>query len=172
MTTKTATNRIRKVRALLAKTTANGCEFAEAASALGLASIIITKHGLNPADFIWPEPPAGWRWEGVRGHGGTVVEAPAEKPKRTRTTKTKAEAKPRRERKPKAPAEPMPKRPTRYDRVAEMLQRAEGVTIAQMMAEFGILPHTARAMISIGKRRAGLTVAYDKAAKTYRATAA
>ena len=53
-----------------------------------------------------------------------------------------------------------------------MLQRAEGVTIAQMMAEFGILPHTARAMVSIVKRRAGLTVAYDKAAKVYRATAA
>src|SRR5690606_6221249 len=114
MTTKTATNHIRKVRALLAKTTANGCEPAEAASALSLASTIITKHGLNPADFIWPEPPAGWRWEGVRGHGGTVVEAPAEKPKRQ--PKAKAEPKPRRERKPKAPAEPKPKRPTRYDR--------------------------------------------------------
>ncbi|RIK86604.1 MAG: hypothetical protein DCC69_06580 [Hyphomicrobiales bacterium] len=168
MIAKTATNHIRKVRALLAKTTTNGCERAEAASALSLASTIITKHGLNPADFIWPEPPAGWRWEGVRGHGGTVVEAPAEKPKRTRAAKAKA----KQARKPKAPAEPKPKRPTRYDRVAEMLQRPEGVTIAQMTAEFGILAHTARAMISIGKRRAGLTVAYDKESKVYRATAA
>lgn len=170
MTTTTATNRIHKVRALLAKTTANGCTPGEAASALSLASTIVFKHGLNPADFIWPEPPAGWRWEGVRGHGGTVVEAPAEKPKRRRTMKAKADAKPAR--KPKVPAEPKPKRPTRYDRVAEMLQRPDGVTIAQMMAEFGVLAHTARAMISIGKRRAGLTVAYDKSAKVYRATAA
>lgn len=165
----TATNHIRKVRALLAKTIANSSEPAEAASALSLASAIIMKDGLNPADFVWPEPPVGWRWEGVRGHGGTVVETPAEKPKRTRAAKAKAEEKPAR--KPKAPAEPKPKRPTRYDRVAEMLQRPEGVTIAQMMAEFGILPHTARAMISIGKRRAGLTVDYEKATKVYRATA-
>src|SRR5690606_16782061 len=77
MTTTTATNRIHKVRALLTKTTANGCTPGQAASALSLASTIVFKHGLNPADFIWPEPPAGWRWEGVRGHGGTVVEAPA-----------------------------------------------------------------------------------------------
>jgi len=170
MTTKTATNHVRKVRALLAKTTANGCTPGEAASALSLASTIVSKHGLNPADFTWPEPPAGWRWEGEPGHGGSMVEAPAEMPKRTRAATAKAEAKPAR--KPKVPAEPKPKRPTRYDRVAEMLQRPEGVTIAQMMAEFGILPHTARAMISIGKRRAGLAVAYDKGSKVYRGTTA
>ena len=141
MTTTTATNRIHKVRALLAKTTANGCTPGEAASALSLASTMITKHGLNPADFIWPDPPAGWRWGGVRGHGGTVVEAPAEKPKRKQ--KAKAEPSPERE----------PARITNGERLASLAARPDGFTIDDITAMLGILPHTARALISIELRK-------------------
>lgn len=169
MTAKTATNHIRKVRALLAKTTANGCEPAEAASALSLASTIITKHGLNPADFLWPEPPAGWRWDGIRGHGGTVVEAPAEKSKRTRAAKAKAE--PRCERKPKAPAESKAKGPTRKEQIIEMLRSPDGTTIDAIVARFGVQRHSARAAISVFGREIG-GVSYDREAKIYRATAA
>jgi len=158
-------NDYRKVRALLAKTVAAGCTEGEAVSSLETALKLIAKYDLDQSRLAITVP-EGWAIK-----DGKVVKAEPT-PKAERPKRTNAEAKPRRERKPKAPAEPKPKRPTRYDRVAEMLQRAEGVTIAQMMAEFGILPHTARAMISIGKRRAGLTVAYDKAAKVYRATAA
>lgn len=149
----TTTNHVHKVRALLAKITANGCTPGEAASALSLASTIITKHGLNPADFIWPEPPAGWRWEGVRGHGGAVVQAPAEKPKRSRTTTAKDEAKPLRERKPEIPAEPKAPRKTNGERLAEMAARPEGFTIEEVIETFGILPHTVRALISIELRK-------------------
>ena len=62
--------------------------------------------------------------------------------------------------------------PARREGVSETLQSREGITVAQMMAEFGILPHIARAMISIGKGRAGLAVAYDKESKVYRGTTA
>ena len=62
--------------------------------------------------------------------------------------------------------------PARREGASDTLQSREGITVAQMMAEFGMLPRTARAMISIGKRRAGLAVAFDKATKVYRATSA
>lgn len=165
--TKTA-NHTRKVRALLAKTTANGCEPAEAASALTMASTIVAKHSLSPTDFIWPEPPTGWRWEGVRGHGGTVVEMPAEKPKRTKAKADAAPA-PKVKRQPKAePAEPKKPRVTKKARIIEMLRRPGGVTIEAIMAEFGMLAHSARAAVSVYGREIGGTT-YDKATKVYRA---
>lgn len=156
MTTKTARNHIHKIRALLAKTTANGCTPGEAASALSLASTMITKHGLNPADFIWPDPPAGWRWGGVRGHGGTVVEAPAEKPKRKQ--KAKAEPSPERE----------PARITNGERLASLAARPDGFTIDDITAMLGILPHTARALISVElRKRRGLKVEIDRETRRY-----
>lgn len=62
--------------------------------------------------------------------------------------------------------------PARREGASDTLQSRKGITVAQMMAEFGILPHTARAMISIGKRRAGLTVELDRETKVYRARTA
>lgn len=160
MTTKTATSHIRRVRALLTKTTANGCTPGEASSALSLASTIITKHGLNPADFIWPEPPAGWRWEGVQGHGGIVVETPAVKPKRARARNTEA-----------SPAAQRAKGPSRKEQIVAMLRQPGGTTIDALVARFGVQRHSARASISVFGREIG-GVSYDKETKVYRAAAA
>lgn len=143
--TTTATNHVRRINALLKKTTFNGCEPAEAASALGLASSIVTKHGLNPADFEWPEPPAGWRWEGTRGHGGAVVEV-ADEPAKPHAAKAKK-----------------PKRKTVGERLAEMAARPEGFTLEEMMETFGILEHSARALVSTElRKRRGINIVSRK----------
>lgn len=145
--TKAPTNHARRINALLKKTTFNGCE---PASALGLASTIVTKHGLNSVDFAWPEPPAGWRWEGTRGHGGTVVEVAAE-PAKPRAVKAK---------KPAAPKAP---RVTAGQRLAEMAARPEGFTIEEMMETFGILEHSARALVSTElRKRRGINIVSSK----------
>ena len=142
-------NLYRKVRALVMKTVANGCTVGEAINAANLASRIITDRKLDPARINWPAPPAGYGWGGEPGRGGKMVEAPAEKQKRTRTTKP--EAKPAR--KPKAPAEPKAPCKTNGERLAEMAARPEGFTLAEVIETFGILPHTARALISIELRK-------------------
>lgn len=158
--TKAPTNHTRRINALLKKTTFNGGTPGEAASALSLASTIVSKHGLNPADFVWPEPPAGWRWEGVRGDSGTVVAAPAQKPKR----------------KPKAKVEPSPERKpariTNGERLAALAARPGGFTIEDITTMLGILPHTARALISVElRKRRGLKVEIDRETKRYRTLA-
>lgn len=158
--TKALANHTRRINALLKKNTFNGCTPGESASALSLASTIITKHGLNPADFTWPEPPAGWRWEGVRGHGGSVVEAPAVRPKRTRARNTEAN-----------PAEPKAKGPSRKEQIVAMLRQPGGTTIDAIVARFGVQRHSARASISVFGREIG-GVSYDKATGVYRAVAA
>ncbi|SMH43421.1 DUF3489 domain-containing protein [Mesorhizobium australicum] len=149
-------NLYRKVRALVAKTVTNGCEPAEAISAANLASKLIAEHQLDAAKIDWPAAPEGYRWEGTPGVGGELVaEAPVpEKPKRTRTPK----------------AEPKPKRPTRKERVAEMLRSQDGTTIEAIMSEFGVLAHSARAMVSVYGREIG-GVTYDRENKVYRARA-
>lgn len=151
--TKTA-NHARKVRALLVKTTANGCEPAEAVSALMTASAIVAKHGLNTNDFIWPEPPTGYRWEGKRGHGGTVVEVPAPRPKRTNAKS----------------AEPKQPRRTKKEIIVAMLRQPGGTTIDAITALFGTKPHSARAAISVYGREIG-GVIYDPTTKAYCAKA-
>ena len=71
------------------------------------------------------------------------------------TTKTaKAKAKPAGQPKPK-----------RADQLAEMLRRPEGVTIAQVQEAFGILPHSARAQISMLGKKLGTKVESERAAK-------
>lgn len=54
-----------------------------------------------------------------------------------------------------AAKKPKAKRRPQGDRVIEMLRRPTGVTIAQLMAEFGILKHSARALISVNGRKVG-----------------
>lgn len=139
-------NDYRKVRALLAKTVAAGCTEGEAVSSLETALKLIDKYGLDRSrlEITVPE---GWAIK-----DGRVEPAPkAEKPKRTRAAKAKAEAKPAR--KPKVPAEPKPPRVTNGERLAEMAARPEGFTIEEVMATFRVLEHTARAMVSIELRK-------------------
>lgn len=162
--TKTPTNHARRIQALLKKTTFNGCTPGEAASALGLASTLVAKHKLSPAEFEWPAAPEGYAWNGTPGAGGEVVahEPVAEEPV------AEERAKPKRVRKPKS--EPKPKRPTRKDRVIELLRSKDGTTIQALMTEFGILAHSARALVSIFGREAG-GVDYNRETKVYRAKA-
>ena len=110
----------RKVRALLAKTVANGCTADEAASALQMAKDIVAKHDLDPAKFEWPPAPVAT-----------------------------AEARPKRQRKA---SDDKPKKVKRPDRLMELIGRDIGVSIPELMGEFDILPHTARAYISVVTR--------------------
>ena len=56
----------------------------------------------------------------------------------------------------------------RYARTIVLLQRKNGATLDQLVAEFGVLRHTARAMITIATQRAGVTVIRDKETGRYR----
>lgn len=60
----------------------------------------------------------------------------------------------------KAPrvTQPPTRRPSKGDRLVQMLKRANGATIGELVVAFGTLPHSLRAAISIEKRRRGLTV--------------
>ncbi|MBN9037890.1 MAG: DUF3489 domain-containing protein [Rhizobiales bacterium] len=169
-----SSNTYRRVRALVMKTTFNGCTVGEAVSAANLASKIIAGHGLDPVRIDWPAAPTGYEWDGVPGRGGKMMERPttAEKPSKAKRQR-KAEAAPKlaKESKTKKPAESKMKGPTRKEAITKMLRRPAGVTIADITEQFGVLPHTARAMVSVYGREIG-GVAYDRATKTYRATAA
>jgi len=57
--------------------------------------------------------------------------------------------KPKRTRKAKADK---PTKVKRGDRLMELLQRDIGVSIAEVMGEFNVLPHTARAYLSVVPR--------------------
>ncbi|CAM5377994.1 hypothetical protein ATER59S_01686 [Aquamicrobium terrae] len=81
-----------------------------------------------------------------------------------------APTKPKRERKAKAEAPATtakPKRPTVGERLETMLRRPTGATLAEVMGEFGILAHSARAVISVQKRRRGLDVHFDRKTGRY-----
>ena len=119
----TTSNITRKVKALLAKTVANGCTDDGATSALQIAKDIVAKHDLDPAKFEWPPAPVAT-----------------------------AETKPKHQ--PKASGD-KPKKVKRPDRLMELISRDIGVSIPELMGEFGILPHTARAYISVVTRARG-----------------
>lgn len=53
---------------------------------------------------------------------------------------------------------PKPKREMNADTIIRMLTRDGGASIAELIAEMGIQPHTIRALISTTKRARGLTV--------------
>jgi len=68
-----------------------------------------------------------------------------------KTTKTaKAKTKPA--------GQPKPKKPTRHEQLEALLRRPEGVTIAQVQEAFGILPHSARAQISVLGKKLGTKI--------------
>ena len=94
-------------------------------------------------------------------------------PKKASRTKEPAKdgAATKRTGKPKAPAEPQAKGPTKKEQIIEMLRSPDGTTIDAIVARFGVQRHSARAAVSVFGREVG-GVSYDKASKTYRATAA
>lgn len=72
----------------------------------------------------------------------------------------------------KAKAKPAAKKPgqpgtLKKDRLIEMLRRPEGATIEEITEAFGILPHSARAMISVTAKRLGVEATRDDR-KAYR----
>jgi hypothetical protein len=135
-----------KVRALLAKTIKSGATPGEQSAAVAKARELVNKHGLNVATFTWPRESA---------------KAP------TRAVKTATAG--RAPRRPVKPATKPAKGPTRGDQVVEQLRRRNGATIAEMVTQFGLLPHSLRAIISVESRRRGLKV--ELVGGRYRATA-
>jgi hypothetical protein len=67
----------------------------------------------------------------------------------------------------KAKAKPagQPKKPTRHEQLEALLRRPEGATIAQVQEVFGILPHSARAQISMLGKKLGTKIESERAAK-------
>jgi hypothetical protein len=66
-------------------------------------------------------------------------------------------------RKPKVKRVKKPDQPRtlKKDRLVEMLRRPEGATIEEITEAFGILPHSARAMISVTAKRLGVEATRD-----------
>ena len=88
-------------------------------------------------------------------------------PKRTR----KADATTKSARKPKdtKPSERKQPRITNGERLAELAAREDGFTLADVTEMLGILPHTARALVSTElRKKRGLNVVVDKETKRYR----
>ncbi len=80
------------------------------------------------------------------------------------TTKTAKAAKTAKAKTPKAKPAGQPK-PKRADQLTAMLRRPEGATIAQVQEAFGILPHSARAQISMLGKKLGTKIDASRAAK-------
>ena len=80
------------------------------------------------------------------------------------STKTKTTTKTAKAKTPKAKPAGQPK-PKRADQLTAMLRRPEGVTIAQVQEAFGILPHSARAQISMLGKKLGTKVDASRAEK-------
>lgn len=163
-------NLYRKARALVMKTVSAGCTSHEHVVATNLAVSIIAKHGLDASRIEWPAPPAGFAWSGEPGRS-EIVEKPVE-PKTKPARKGKAspaDAKPtRRPRRPTDDNTPKPKRQTVGERLVDMLRRRGGVTIEEIMEAFGILAHSARAIISIeARKKRGLDVKLDRETGRY-----
>lgn len=119
-------NLYRKVRSLLSKTVANGCTPGEALSAYEAAERIAKEYGLDRRRIDWPQRPSP--------AAVAMEEAAAAMAEKA----------------PKA------KRVKRGDRIIEMMRRPEGVSLAELVAEFETKPHTCRAQISVETRKRGL----------------
>jgi hypothetical protein len=141
MTNKIPSHITRKVIALLAKTTqASGCTAGEKLSAYQLAMDTCAKHHVDRSSFEgWPNHDRVEQWKAMVGDGnGAATEEPM------------------------LPAEPMEsekprkrKQGGRADKLMELLSRDIGVSLAELMGEFGILKHTARAYLSTIPRDRG-----------------
>ena len=80
------------------------------------------------------------------------------------STKTKSTTKSAKAKTPKTKPAGQPK-PKRADQLLEMLRRPEGATIAQVQEAFRILPHSARAQISMLGKKLGTKVESARAEK-------
>jgi hypothetical protein len=134
MTNKIPSHITRKVTALLAKTTeASGCSAGEKLSAYQLAADTCAKHHVDRSRFEgWPDHVRVDQWKAMVSDGNRAATE-----------------------EPVPPAEPMEaqkprkrKQGGRADKVMELLSRDIGVSLAELMGEFGILKHTARAYLS------------------------
>lgn len=117
-----------KVAALLRKTVASGATPGEQDAAVTKARDLVQKHGLNAADYKWPNKPTR------KASVAPKVATPGKGATR--------------------PAKP----PTRGDEVVDLLRRKNGATIQEMVQRFGIQPHSIRAIISVESRKRGLKV--------------
>jgi hypothetical protein len=130
-------NTRRKIRALLAKTTAtSGCTPGEKKSAIEMARDIANKK-LPGSDIIFDE----------------IVQA--EKDLKGDVPPTVAEAKAAAKKTAKPNAD-KPKKVTRAETIMTMMARKEGVSIAELQAIFKTEAHTVRAQISVESRKAGI----------------
>jgi hypothetical protein len=142
MTNKVPSHITRKVTALLAKTTdASDCTAGEKLSVYQLAMDTCAKHHVDRSRFEgWPDHDRVEQWKAMVGDGnGAATEQPV------------------------PPAEPMEvqkprkrKQGGRADKLMELLSRDIGVSLAELMGEFGILKHTARAYLSTIPRDRGI----------------
>ena len=76
----------------------------------------------------------------------------------TKTAKAAKATKTAKAKTPKMRPTGQPKRPTRHEQLEALLRRPEGVTIAQVQEAFGILPHSARAQISMLGKKLGTKI--------------
>jgi hypothetical protein len=163
-------NLYRKARALVAKTVTAGCTPHEHVAATNLAVGITAKHGLDASRIDWPAPPAGFAWSGETGRS-EVAEKPVEpkaKPARKGKASTANAKSARRSHKATDNDAPKLKRRTGGERLVDMLQRPDGATLEEIMAAFGVLAHSARAIISIeARKKRGLDVKLDRATGRY-----
>lgn len=153
-------NTYKKVRGLVSKTVEAGCTVGESVAAFNLASKIISEHKLDATRISWPKAPEGYIWEGDPGDHkkpGKVMEYKAEKPKASKASKASKAAAPVKTKGPGkvAVAEKPRREGSKAAKLMEMLKA--GTTIDAVTKAFNILPHTARAMVSVEIRRAGAT---------------
>jgi hypothetical protein len=128
-------NTRRKIRALLAKTTAtSGCTAGEKTSALKMAKDIAAKH-LPSTDAVLMEIASAER--DMQGDVPPTV-------KEAKAAAKKASAK-----------GDKPKKATRAETIITMMSRKEGVSIAELQDIFKTEAHTVRAQISVESRKAG-----------------
>lgn len=157
-----SSNLYRKVRSLVAKVVANGCTAHEHVAVTNLAVSIIAKHGLDAARIDWPAPPAGFAWTGEPGRA-EIIEKPVE-----RKTGAKHDAKPATAKSEPEGKAKKPRRPIVGERLLAMLQRPNGATLEEITGAFGILPHSARAIISIEiRKKRRLKVTLDRQTGRY-----
>lgn len=145
MTNKIPSHITRKVIALLAKTTeTSGCRAGEKLSAYQLAVDTCAKHHIDRSRFEgWPDHDQIEKWKAMVGDGnGAATEVP------TKPEDVDVPLKPKRPYKRKQGG--------RADRLMELLSRDIGVSLAELMGEFGILKHTARAYLSTIPRGRGV----------------
>ena len=97
-------------------------------------------HALEGADYRLVETDGRWGW--ATGGPATIAEPEAPDEASSDAPDIKADM---------AATEPRRREGTKQARLIEMLQRPEGASISEIVAEFGWQPHTARGAIAGGR---------------------